>query len=469
MKSKIITRIALILSLIVLLTSTVQTTFGFIYTNTNSITGAFMPEVTQSNSLTINKTVRHSLGDNYKIPVSFNFEVSLGAYYANAKLTTSQGAKQADQSGNLSVQVFPGTPFVISDLKVGTVVTVRELSLPPSSGFTPENNVTEKQVAITDSGVSVDFVNVYAPASVSAENVNLSGIKVLEGRPWQEGDSFSFVLEQKTGDSWTPLGAPATVTYSSADGFNRFDMSALLDDVVFNNVGEYLFRVYEQQGDLADIDYDKTVKEFKITVTDTDMDGKLEIASVSGAQNVEVTKDGEQYNLLVTFNNTFKPFDPEPVQVTVTANKTVNNLGTLTVGPDGFEMVLKNIDTNQTVAVKTVNGKAVFDLTFDKTDIGTHRFKLYETNQGLLGMTYDDARYDITVAVTMENNSLKVTVNDQDTDRYAATFINVYDADREDPTPTGDTDVTFWLVMTILSACVFTVLLVVDKRRSYKA
>jgi pilin isopeptide linkage protein len=467
LKSKIITRIALVLSLIVLLTSTVQTTFGFLYTDTDPITGAFVPELTQPGSLTVTKTVRHPFGDSYRIPVSFSFKISLGSDYATATLNTSQGALTTDQNGDLTVQISHGTPFVINDLATGTSVTVRELPI-SSSGFTAENNVTQKQVTITENGAVAEFVNIYRPAPVSAASISLNGVKELEGRPWQNGDSFTFVLNQKNGNDWNTLGT-ATVTYNNTADFNKFDMSTLLDNVSFDSVGEYFFRIYEEEGNLDNISYDKTVKEFKVTVTDTDMDGYLEIASVSGAQNVDVSKNGSNYNVSVTFNNTFVPLpDPDPITLQIVANKTVNNIGTLILGPDGFEMVLKNSDTNQATALKTQNGKAIFDLTFDKTDVGTHVFTLFETKGDIKGMTYDPAVHTVTVVVSLEDNQLKATINDVQATEFNASFTNIYDAKQDDPTPTGDSGKYFWLVMTVVSTCTFIALLVVDKRRSLK-
>lgn len=465
MKRKMLTRIALIIALVMLLVSSVQTTWCFIVTKTDPITGVFVPEQGEANSVTINKTVKHELGKGYSIPIKFGFTVELGAYYANATVTTSGGEVKADASGTIKVSVTPDVPFVISDIKTDTVVKITEDAL--GAGFSAENGITSKQVTVSQDGAVASFVNIYSPEGVSAQSIGLKGEKQLEGRPWQDGDSFTFVLERLNGADWSTLGT-GTVSYSSDADFNKFDMSALLDEVTFNKVGDYIFRVTERQGELENMDYDKTEKSFKVTVTDTDMDGYLEIASVSGTQNASVTKDGEGYLVYTVFNNTFVPLpDPEPITVTVIANKIINNTGELKMGTDGFEMVLENLSTSQKLAFRTEGGKVVFDLIFDKTDIGEHSFLLYETDEGVKGVTYDKARHSITVNVALnEDNELVASINGASSTEFSASFTNIYHLNNDPETPTGDDGAVFWLIMTMVSGGAFIALLIADKRRS---
>ena len=313
---KIIRRIAMLLSLVMLITSTIGTTYCYIVTKTDPITNVFVPDTVGVSGLEISKTVEHPLGDDYAIPdnIRFDFNVELGAYYAGAKLNTTAGEMTADASGTLSVTIKPGATFGIEGLEEGTVVKVTE-KMTTLDGFAVKGDATKTVTVGADGTASISFVNTYTPDAVKPSNVTVSGVKVLEGRQWQVGDSFSFVLEQKDGENWTKLGEQ-TVTYNAENAdFSKFDFSDVFQALTFDKVGTYTFRMSEIVGTLENVDYDKTVNHFTVKVTDVDMDGKLEINTVAGTENVAVTKTNDGYAVTVTFNNTFVPPvvpDPDP-------------------------------------------------------------------------------------------------------------------------------------------------------------
>ena len=472
-KSKILRRIAMVISLIMLITSTVNTTYGFIVTATDPLVNIFMPEDVKVSGLTLNKTVEHPLGESYKIPdhIRFDFKLELGSYYANAKLTTTAGEMTADANGTLDVTVKPGTAFEIEGLEEGTVIKVTEQAT-TLAGFAVKGEATKEITVGADGNASIAFINTYTPAKVQLSPVSVKGIKVLEGREWQEGDRFSFKLEQQEGDSWTELGTK-TVTYQADNAnFNRFDFSDIVQALTFDKVGSYTFRMTEVVGNLANLDYDTTVNTFTVKVTDVDMDGKLEVGDVSGAQNAVVTKDNGQYGVSVTFNNTFVPPvlpDPDDIAVTITVNKTVRNTGEVSIGPGGFEFVLENVANREKLALDSdTNGQVVFTLPFTAADIGkTYTYKLFETNEGVTGMTYDADVYTITVAISLDNeNNLiaTMTMNGDAVDALAADFENTYHANHVVP-PTGDNNhIAFWFLAMVASGAAFVVLLLLDKK-----
>ena len=393
---KIIRRIAILLSLVMLITSTIGTTYCYIVTKTDPITNVFVPDTVGVSGLAISKTVEHPLGDDYAIPdnIRFDFNVELGSYYAGAKLNTSAGEMTADASGILSVTIKPGAIFGIEGLEEGTVVKVTE-KMTTLDGFAVKGDATKTVTVGADGTASISFVNTYTPDAVKPSNVTVGGIKVLEGRQWQTGDSFSFVLEQKAGESWTKLGEQ-TVTYDAEnDDFSKFDFSDVFQALTFDKVGTYTFRMSEIVGTLENVDYDKTVNHFTVKVTDVDMDGKLELNTASGTENAAVTKTNDGYAVTVTFNNTFVPPvvpDPDPITVQIGIDKIINNVGEATHGKGGFQFVRKNTETSEGLgATSADNGKASFSLTFTKADIGkTHTYKLSETNQGFAGIGLND-------------------------------------------------------------------------------
>lgn len=471
----ILRRIAMLLSLVMLITSTLGTTYGFIVTSTDPITNIFVPDDVKVNGLAISKAVEHPLGQDYMIPdhITFDFQVELGSYYANAKLNTTVGEMTADANGTLNVSVKPGVTFGIEGLKEGTTVQVTEQTT-TLAGFAVKGEATKTVTVGADGTASVAFVNVYAPDAVKPGNVTVSGIKVLEGREWQTGDTFTFVLEQKDGDAWTKLGEQ-TVTYDAQNAdFNEFDFNEIFQALTFDKVGTYTFRMSEVIGNLENVDYDKTLNHFTVLVTDVDMDGKLEIHTVAGTENAKVTEMNGAYAVAVTFNNAFVPPvvpDPEPVTVQIGIDKTLEIKGELTHGLGGFEFVLENVATSERLtATSDDKGKASFTLTFDKDDVGkTYTYKLSETNHGFYGMTYDGDVYEIAVRVTLNEEHKLIaacTMNGKPVDTLNAAFQNIYDADRTTVPPTGDTsNLTVWFIMMLVSASAFVALVVYDRKR----
>lgn len=472
--------LALIVSVIMLVTSTVQTTFGLIATKTDPLINTFTPFESLVSNLLISKNVEHPFGEGYVIPddIEFDFEVALGSLYANTTVKTTAGNVVANENGVINVSVKPGKSIGIEDIDEGTKVTVTEVQM-DGSGFAVKDGVATKEATISaDGSVSVDYVNVYTPKKVKPTIVDVSGIKILEGREWQEGDSFTILLEQNTGkDKWKELGTK-TVTYDAEnEDFNKFDFSDIIHDLKFDEIGTYSFRISEIVGDLENVDYDKTVNYFTIKVSDNDMDGKLEIQNVTASQNAVVTKDETtgEYDVVVTINNTFVPPvvpDPDDISVPVTVNKTVENTGTDAIGPENFEFVLENITTGDKTAIRTdAAGKAVFDLTFTADDIGKiYNYKLSETDEGKIGITYDEDIYAIQISIALsEDNELAATVisNGVVVENCVAQFENTYHTDDEPTPPTGDSsNLIFWFIMMLVSgAAVITLVITFRKKK----
>ena len=474
-KNKFLRRLALIISLIMLLTSTVNTTFGLIVTKTDSLINTFTPFDSIVSNLWISKRVEHPFGEQYVIPddISFDFKVDFGSLYAKTTIKTTSGNIVADEYGSILISVKPGKAFAVEGIDAGTKVTVTEIQKDGSGFSVKDGAATMDGIVAEDGSLKFQYVNVYIPASVTPANVFVSGRKILEGRDWQEGDSFSFTLEQKQSDNTWKTIATRTVTYDAdrAD-FAHFDFSDVAQTLTFDQVGLYHFRMSEVVGNLDNVDYDKSVNTFAIRVTDVDMDGKLEINTVTAAQNAKVSEADGKYNVTVTFNNTFVPAmpDPDDIGLTITVNKTVRNTGDMIAGPEGFAFVLENLSTGEKLErTSNADGKAYFTLPFTAADIGkTYTYRLSETNSGIAGMTYDNRVYSISISIALSaDNELiaRVLMNGQVTENLTAQFLNTYNRDSTGADPTGDdTSILFWFIMMIISssACIF--LVIVDQK-----
>ncbi len=472
-----------------LLTSTAQTTFGMIITKTDSIINTFTPVHAIINDLIIGKSVEHPFGEDYVIPddISFDFTVELGASYSGQMVKTSAGELTADENGVITVSVKPGSSFAVKDLEEGTTVKVTEIQK-ESSGFSVNDGVASKEITVTADGNAIlDFVNVYSPAPVQPTNVTVGGTKILDGRQWQEGDSFTFLLEQENADgSYISLGTK-TVSYDANDpDFNVFDFSDVFSALSFDSVGTYSFRMTELAGSLSYVDYDETINTFAVKVTDVDMDGSLEINNILASQNAKVAESDGIFNVNVTFNNSYvPPVVPQPgeVAIAVTVNKTVKNTGSATIGPEGFSFILENASTGEKKSLRTdSNGKAVFNIIFGSADIGsTYDYKLYEIDDSKQGITYDKKVYSISVSVILGPDNLphtEVKIDGVVTGNCVASFENTYNSsapqipskpsspNQGGAPQTGKSNVVFWMIVMLVSGSLFIVLLKLDRRYS---
>lgn len=469
-KQKIIRRLLLVISFILLITSTVNTTFGFVVAKTDTLINYFKPLEKIVNSLTVSKTVEHPLGEGYVIPdnISFDFKVELGSFYANTTLQTSAGEVTTDQNGELTLSVKPNGWVTVDGIDEGTKVTVTEIDS-KAPGFSVKGENYQETVINQGEESKLQFVNLYTPEAVQPVNVTVTGTKVLEGREWQEGDNFTFLLEQNMSGVWTELGKE-TVTYKEDENdFNKFDFTSYIKKLTFTNVGEYEFRMTEISGNLENVDYDKTVNSFVIKVTDRDMDGKLEIGNVESSQNAATVTTDDGFAVDVTFNNTFiPPVVPDDISVHITVNKTVENKGEYKRSAEGFEFILEDGFGDKKSFKTDGNGVAVTDITITESHTdNVLRFMVYEKNTGEKGVTYDTRVYTVLVAVSLgEDNKLKadVTVDSKAVEDIELGFENICDMDKPPVPGTGDNKLIWWLLLEILSASACVVLLITERR-----
>ncbi len=472
-KGKVLRRIAMFVSVVALLASTVNTTYGYIVTSAGPLVNIFKPQDVKVSGLALEKKVEHPLGLEYKIPdnISFDFKIELGEYYANTNMQTTEGQIKTDEKGNLTVAVKPGRVLGIEGLDEGTVVKVTEENT-NHMGFTVKGDATQTVTAGADGNVEVSFTNIYTPASVTLENVIVKGTKVLEGRDWKKGDTFTFKLEQQVGDKWNELGKK-TITYDAdKKDYNIFEFTDLVRNISFDKVGTYEFRMSEVVGSLENVDYDKSVNRFTIKVTDIDMDGQLEVNEITGYGNSKVTKKDDKHTVMITFNNKFVPPvipDPNPITVPIRIEKTIENTGDIKLGTEGFEIVLENMTTGELLATTTKSdGSAMFELTFTKDDIDKeYHYKVYETHAGKKGMTYDDTEYDVVITIKLnEDNKLVASINGFAADSFLASFHNVYKMNQSTGPATGDVaSISYGFVMMIVSAATLIALLITDREK----
>ncbi len=478
-KNKIIRRLTLLLSLIILLTSTVNTTYGFVVTKTDSIVNFFLPADHIKNNLIIKKAVEHPFGEKYVIPdnIGFDFKVDFGALYAKTTINTTSGDVKADETGSVLVSVFPQKPFEIKGIDSGTKVTITEIQKQDSGFAIKGGAATQQGIVAEDGSLTFEYINEYTPAAVKPSSVTLVGTKEIHGREWQEGDAFSFALEQQLQDedTWLQLDTKTVSFTPDVADFNRFDFSEALQKVSFDTIGTYTFRIRELPGQMEHMQYDPDKALFEIQVSDADMDGSLEISSVLALQKATLDRQNDKYVVSATFGNIFTPPvpDPEDIEVKVNVKKTVNNVGLKAIGPDGFEFVLENtISGAKLTAGSNGDGNAAFTLPFTAADIGKEfSYKLSEINDGREGVTYDTKVYNISVKITRDDDNrlqASIKMDGKEVSSVSAQFKNTYQAVSPSDTPeTGDrSSAIFWMIVMISSALATLWLVIIDRKYS---
>lgn len=470
MKNKILRRLSLIVSLIMLITSSVNVTFGFVVTKTESIINTFLPFESVMNHILITKNVEHPFGDDYVIPdaITFDFKVELGDLYANTTIKTTQGKLVTDEFGNIVVSIKPGESISIEDVDAGTKVRVSELAT-AHAGFSVKDGVNTKEIIVAaDEVVRADFINVYSPEKIQANAISIQGKKILNGRKWEESDQFNFILEQKQADgTWAHLSTKSVQYDSRNTQFDRFSFDDCIQSLYFEKPGIYDFRMREIKGNDENIEYDANEYMFSIHVTDVDMDGKLEINKVSGKQGIAIEERNGQCILSVNFNNTFIP-DPEDISVSFNIDKIVKNTGINSITPEGFKFILENKETHKKeYATSNQLGNAAFNCTYTVGDIGkTYSYLIYEVDEDKENVTYDITVYEVEASIVKEGNILKaiLKLDGKQVNEVMVEFENIYHVESEGP-PTGDsTHIHFWYVMLMVSSIACVSILLLEKK-----
>lgn len=324
---------------------------------------------------------------------------------------------------------------------------------------------TGEEVDVT----KLDFTNTYNPTSISSY---MNIFKTLEGRNWQQGDTFTFNVSMSAtetdGSEW-PQGAPlpgvdtqgsnyqisevetndagngfdytVTINPSSATGNTyRFDTGK----ITYEREGIYTYKVSEAKSTVKNVTADDT--EYTVVVKVTDENGvlKREVTSVTPALTDHGT--GDQGFAALDFTNTYTPTASEGVPAhfalrkTFTGHEWTNDYAfEFKLSPvDGAPMPKEDPDAGVTIddegnAHKTIdapngdsNDTATFDfgaISYDKA--GTYKYKVTEIDGGHGGVTYDTNTVDITVEVKDVSGQLVATAT------VVGSFTNTYKTSAE--------------------------------------
>ena len=392
-------------------------------------------------NLTIANEIEHELGGEHKIPEGIGFEITVtlsGKGTANATFTARKtGEKETqittDSKGRFTITLEHDEQFEIFGLPAGTKATVKEKKYP--KGFTPvywdKGDLGDGKITVEGNvTLSVIVVNHYNPEKVNLANITVGGVKNLIGRDWETDDIFTFELQRYVGDDkWDTLGI-ATVNGTDAD--RHFDFNHAFDNEECSKTGSYYYRVIEHEDtSVKGITYDKTVHSFSVDITDSDMDGYLEIGRIHshrpGTTHIIHPEDGS-WHIDVDFNNHYSK-NPSAT-VTIDLNKKLVNPSESPV-PHlcGVTFGLYNKDTLLFTSPETTDrGFARFVLGYITE--GTYEYTLKEIIPDPIpdGWVYSKKEIPITVVVTEnDDGELDAVIYQGDTKPSdAGTSVSTY-------------------------------------------
>ena len=282
-----------------------------------------------------------------------------------------------------------------------------------------------------DPNGTIEFINTYTISGNS--EITLQGEKVLTGRELSENE-FEFKLTEVDAEGKEVESGKVLSAKNDKDGKFFFKLTYAPEDI-----GTHYYRVTEVKGNLFGITYDEATYNVKVVVSDND----------EGGIKTEATVEG---NKSIAFANSYKA---EAV-LDVNVNKTVKNVGSEKIGPEGFEFVLANATTGlKTTLTTDKNGKALVSLGYTEADVGkTYTYTLCEVKGDAKDVTYSEAVYNIGVKVSVGADGKLVaaaTVNGAAAESIVCEFENVYDNTPEPPATGVDLHIGFWTMMMAVS------------------
>lgn len=234
-------------------------------------------------SLDISKTVETPAGfptedADYHKTVNFEFTINVAGASGNYTAAVVENGESTPvengitfTDGKATYSLHDGQHLIIYGLNNGASYTVTETG---QQGYTTTMTGDTGTIAANETQ-DADFTNTYSVTPVTVKgSSNLTGHKAINGRAWEDNESYAFVIEALNGG---PLPDETTVMVNGADGEGEERQSFNFGDITFNTPGEYSYTIYENDAQ-ATIGAGITTSQarYRVTITVTDNhDGTL--------------------------------------------------------------------------------------------------------------------------------------------------------------------------------------------------
>lgn len=267
------------------------------------------------------------------------YDLKKGDNYSVSELTTKGEAS----SGNVLASIVNAVTGSADEsvLPAGFSLVRRMVGGEKQSGT--GNTITGSIAALVDGKIpasnTLEFINKY---SVSSVKNGLSAKKVLEGRNWADGDTFTVQL---TADDGVPMPGGAKSKVATVELTN--DQPATFGDITYTKPGTYTYTIKEvipgSNARADGISYSAASYTAKVVVEDNQA-GALVVKSV---EVVQVRDDAgepaaaEVADKVATFTNRY---DTHEHSIIIHAQKNlVDNAGTFPLAQNAFDFKLEGV------------------------------------------------------------------------------------------------------------------------------
>ena len=431
----------------------------------------------EGDSFTLKNGGTHSIKAGETIRV---YDLKKGDRYSVSELTT----KGEESNGNVLASIV-NTVTGSADksvLPAGFRLVSRKAGGQEQAGT--GNTIEGKIVALVDGEIpasnKLEFINNYSASFVTLDAQNgLKAKKVLEGRNWADGDTFTAQLTPEDGAPM-PDGAKSKV---STVELNK-DETATFGDITYTQPGTYTYTIQEgipEPDARADgISYSAAVYTAKVVVEDNQA-GALVVKSVTMKQVRDdggTEKEVEVAGKVATFINRY---DAHEAKIPIHAKKTlVDNAGTFPLAQNAFSFTLEGmggyadvnavfnpdtVDENMTAPmpqgaegstmnVGNVDGAVRWpDISYTaKADAGrAYVYRLVENPGSVTGMTYDGSVYYAVVRNAKKAAGIQTSVEYYKAEKNGPikldnnatpSFTNIYNVDPTSVTLQGQKTVS---------------------------
>lgn len=292
------------------------------------------------NSFTLKNGDTHSIKAGETIRV---YDLKQGDKYSVSELTT----KGEDSSGNVLASIVNTVTGSADEsvLPAGFSLVKRKVGGEEQSGT--GNTIEGKIVALAGGKIpasnKLEFINNYSASSVTLKAKDgLSAKKVLEGRDWADGDSFT---AQLTADDGVPMPGGAKSKVATVELTN--DQPATFGDITYTKPGTYTYTIKEvipgSDAGADGISYSAAVYTATVVVEDNHA-GALAVASVKVVQECNdagVDTKTDVAGKVATFTN---HYDTHEAKIIIHAQKILtDNAGSFPLSQNAFSFKLERV------------------------------------------------------------------------------------------------------------------------------
>lgn len=337
-------------------------TFTFKFTLPESQKG-YEARVFDANGMSVGNSFTLKNGDTHSIKAGETirvYDLKQGDSYSVSELTT----KGESAGGNVLASIVNTVTGSAEEsvLPAGFSLVSRKVGGKEQSGT--GNTIEGKIAALVDGEIpasnKLEFTNNYSASSVTLDAQNRLGAKkVLEGRDWADGDSFTVRL--------TPVGgAPMPDGAKSAAAtveLTKNTQTATFGDITYTKPGTYAYTILEDiPGSNAKADgisYSAAVYTATVVVEDNHA-GALAVASVKVVQECDDAGADTKTDVagkVATFTN---HYDTHEAKITIHAQKILtDNAGSFPLSQNAFSFTLEGVggyaDVNAVFSPNTVD------------------------------------------------------------------------------------------------------------------